>query len=171
MDDNLPIGQNQVEIHASGIDVDEIMTTIRHNIQHRQKTSHRTPINFPEFEELICPEEPADGEHSALLYFLLREMNQTHTPPLQAIPELTPSPMDKLPILGYLWNMLRRHLHGLSIFYTNKLGRQIVTHLRYPVVVLNLMTRLNQKREAELVELKQRVTDLEIQLTRLEQKG
>ncbi len=166
-----PAVDDGIEIHAPNIDINEVMGTIRRNIQQRQATDMAHPIDFPEFTEVTCPAEPSDNDHSSLLYFLLREMNRASTPVFQSTPEVAASTLDKVPLVGSMWTILRRHLHSLSIYYTNKMGQQLLMTTRYPVVVLNLMTRLNQKREAEINALQQRVVDLEAKIAKLEQKN
>lgn len=160
-----------VEIHAPDIDIDEIMRTIRHNLQHRQATGLHQAVDFPEFEEAICPEAPSNGKHNPLLYFLLRELNQTYAPRFRVEPDLRPSRLDKLPLVGFLWHGLRSQLHGLSIFYARQVAGQLIGYNRYLVTVLNLMVRYDQKRDLELDELKQRLARLETQLAQSEQKG
>lgn len=160
--------EDMVTIHAPEIDVDEIMATIRRNMQTREGTNGA--ISTLEFKDITCPEEAMDGEYAPLLHFLLQEMNKTYILKPPTAPELTPSPLDKAPLIGSIWNILRRHLHSLSIYYTNKMGRQISTHNRYPVVMLNLMTRLNQKRDAEIATLKQELAELKEKLADLEQR-
>ena len=174
--DKLPESQSltladEVEIHAPGIDVDAIMATIRRNIERRQAEGLYQAANFPEFEEVTCREEPVEEDADPLLYFLLPEMAHSQAPRFQVEPDLTPSPLDRWPIVGSLWHKLRRQLHGMSIFYTNKLGGQMIHYNRYLVTVLKLMNRQNQKQAIELNELKQRLVELETKLARLEQKG
>jgi hypothetical protein len=162
---------DDVEIHAPGVDIDEIMRTIRHNLQHRQTAGLHQAVDFPEFEEATCPEAPPNGKYNPLLYFLLRELNQTYAPRFRVELEIKPSRLDKLPLVGFLWNSLRSQLHGLSIFYARRVAGQMIGYNRYLVTVLNLMVRYDQKRDLELAELKQRLAKLETQLAQVEQEG
>jgi len=153
------------------VNIDEITVTIRRNIQQRQAANSRQATYFLEFEEATCPEEPVDGKHNPLQYFLLRELNQTFAPRFQIERNLTPSWLDKLPIIGLLWNSLRRQFHNLSFFYANQITGQMISYNRYLVTILNLMTHPEQKRNAEITQLKQQLAQLEAQLAHLEQKG
>lgn len=163
--------EDEVETRTSEIDVDAIMATIRRTIQSRWAKDLHQATYFPEFEEFTCPEEPANDEHNPLLYFLLRELNQTYAPRFQVEPELAPLRLNKLPIVGSLWNSVRGHLHRLSIFYVNKIAGKMTGYNRYVITILNLITSQDQKRETEVAELKQRLAKLEAQLACLEQEG
>jgi hypothetical protein len=160
---------DKVEIHASGIDVDAIMDTIRRNIRRRRSEGFYQITDFPEFEEVTLPEEPAGDLQSPLLYFYLRQVNQPYNQFYVEL-DLAPSRVERLPLVGSLWNTLRRHLHSLSIFYVNKIAGPIVTFNRQVVIILNLMTRQDWKRDAELAELKQRLAELEARQALLEGK-
>jgi hypothetical protein len=143
---------------------------VRRNKRNGQAEGLDQTTHFPEFEEVHYPEESLDDEQP-LLYFLLREMSQTHTLQRRIEPDFTPSRLDKLPLVSFLWNTLRRQLHGLSIFYANKVAEQMISYHQYINIVLNLMIRQDQKRNRELTKLKQHVADLEARLDRLEHKS
>ncbi|MBI1880513.1 MAG: hypothetical protein HYR94_20240 [Chloroflexi bacterium] len=164
---------NQPENHPSSqdqINIDEIMATIRRTNQQRQAAIPRRATYFMEFGEVTCPEEPADGQADPLFYFLLRELNQPFTPRFYLERRLTPSPLDKLPLLGPLWNALRRQLHNLSFYYANQIAGQMIGYNRYLVTILNLLTRYGQQRDDEIKQLRQRLAQLEAQLAYAEPK-
>jgi hypothetical protein len=156
------------ETGALNIDVDVIMATIRREMQkHREQGIYQTG-RFPELEDVTCPEEPEGDEHNPVLYFHLRQVNQPYTR-FNVELDLSPSRLDRLPVIGPLWNTLRRHLHSLSIFYVGKVVHPVITFNRHLVTILNVMVRQGQQRDAELAVLKQRLAELEVKLARLEE--
>jgi hypothetical protein len=149
-------------------DVDIIMATIRREMQKRREQGIYQTARFSEFEDVTCPEEPVGDEHNPLLYFHLRQVNQSYTR-FNVELDLSPSRLDRLPVIGLLWNTLRRHLHSLSIFYVGKVVHPMITFNRHLVTILNVVVRQGQQRDAELTELKQRLSELEAKLARLEE--
>ncbi len=172
--DELPASQpatpDEVEIHAQGSDVDDIMATIRHNVQMRRAQGLYEPSRFTEFEDVACPQEPAHGEYNPLLYFHLRQVNRSYSQ-FQLELDIRPSGLERVPVVGSLWNTLRRHLHTLSIVYVNKIAGPLIAFNRHMVTILNLLIRQDQKREAELEQLRLHIAELEARLASQEEQG
>jgi hypothetical protein len=161
---------DEVELHAPDIDVDAAMVAIRHNIQRRREEGLYQVTRFSEFEEVTCPEEPGGDAHDPLLYFHLRQVNQSYTQ-FHIDLSLNPSRLAGLPLVGSLWDTVRLHLHSLAIFYVNKLIEPMIAFNRHIVTILNILTRHSQKRDAELFELRQRVAELEARLAHIEENA
>lgn len=171
--DDQPAGRNasledEVELHAPHINADDVMAVIRANIRKRREEGLYQATRFSEFEEVTCPEEPGGDAHDPLLYFHLRQVNRSYTQ-FRIDLSLNPSRLAELPLVGSLWDTLRLHLHSLAIFYVNKLIEPMIAFNRHSVTVLNILTRHSQKRDAELTELRQRVTELEARLAHIEE--
>ena len=149
-------------------DVDVIMATIRREMRKRREQGIYQVDRFSELEDVTCPEEPEDDEHNPLLYFHLRQVNHTYKW-FNVELDLGPSRLDSLPVIGLLWNTLRRHLHSLSIFYVAKIVHPVLTFSRHVVTILNIMVRQRQQQDAEMAELKQRLSELEARLARFEE--
>lgn len=163
-----PLTTHEGEPGTLNNDVDVIMATIRREMQKRREQGIYQTGRFSEFEDVTCPEEPEGDEHNPLLYFHLRQVNQPYTR-FNVELDLSPSRLDRLPVIGLLWNSLRRHLHSLSIFYVGKVVHPMITFNRHLVTILNVVVRQGQQRDAELTELKQRLSELEARLARLEE--
>jgi hypothetical protein len=158
-----------VESKALGIDVDAVMANVRRGVQHYREDGLNQVDYLSEFDDLTCPKEPLSDKHNPLLYFHLRQVNQPFTW-LRIELDLSRSCLDAVPLAGFLWNTLRRHLHSLSIFYVAKVAQPLTVHCREVVNILNILVHQDQQREAELNELKQQVAVLEARLARLEEK-
>jgi hypothetical protein len=156
------------ETHTQNIDVDAVMEIIRREMQKRREQGKYQAQRFFEFEDVTCPEEPDSDDHNPLLYFLLSQVNQPVTR-FSVELDLNPSRLDNLPVIGLLWNTLRRHLHSLSIFYVAKVVHPMTTFNRHLATILNIVVRQGQQRDVELTKLKQRLAELEAKLARLEE--
>ncbi len=134
--------------------IDEIMAVLRQKNQ---------AIISP-FGPDLLPSELSPDDSAPLLAFLLRQISQPDN--LQGLiqPQLTPLPLDKLPLIGILWNNLRRQLHGLSVFYAQKTVGQLMEYNRRLLAILNLTMQQQQRQQRELAELKQRLVSLETPL-------
>jgi hypothetical protein len=162
--------EQETEIESSSPNIDAIMAEIRGRAQSHREGSAYQPDEFPDLEEMTCPTEPSDDQHSPLLYFHLRQVNQSFIV-FQIGLDLRPSGLDRLPVIGPVWDNLRRHLHSLSVFYVNKVAEPLISFNRHIVTILNIMTHQAQKRDAELADLKRRIAELEARLADVEEKS
>lgn len=162
--------KNSAESQSSTLDIDTLMATIRQSSQRRQVEAELQGVDLSTFkEETIC-EEALSNEYRPLLSFLLRELDESSLTRLQIAPEVRASRLDKLPLLGFLWRRLRGQLHGLSIFYANKVAGQIGGRQQRLATVLSLLAQEVEQQEAEIAALKQHLTKMEAELARLEPK-
>jgi hypothetical protein len=160
----------EVQNGAPGVDVDAIMAAIRRSSPSAGSDGVPRTARHPELEEAACPDEPAEGEHNAFLYFNLRQVNQSYLKFLVEL-DLRPSRLDRLPVVGSMWDRLRRHLHSLSIFYVNKVTEPLIALQRQVAMVLNVLVRRDHERDAELRRLAERVAELEARLAALEKRN
>jgi hypothetical protein len=120
------------------------------------------------FEPDPLPTDLAPADSGPLLAFLLRQMSQPENSQKLIQPQLLPSRLDKLPLIGTLWNNLRRQLHGLSVFYAQKTAAQQRDDNQRLLAILNLIAQEYQQQRHEIVELRQRLVGLETGLSNQE---
>jgi hypothetical protein len=168
MDDSVT---DEAGIRPPKIDVDDIMRQIRAGQLPTQATTSPQSGDFVAFEKFDHSAAHSELDNDPLIRYLLRELNRDELLQTQIRIELASSRLDKLSVIGTLWNNLRRQLHGLSIFYVRRLANQIKIRNQHLLTVLNLSLQQQQQQAVELAKLKQRVADLEIQLARGEPQG
>lgn len=100
-------------------------------------------------------------------YDELYQANQTFDR-LYVVPYLTPS---KVPLIGGLWQRVRLALHGLAVFYVNRLAEAQMRFNTHAIRVINRVveTADNNENPDKLARLEQRIQELEARLQQLEQ--
>ncbi|HQE92793.1 MAG TPA: hypothetical protein PLH19_08460 [Anaerolineae bacterium] len=150
---------NLIEIHDPEIDPAQIMEQIRERIQQRREVLGYPSQTFPTFGATSFPGEPRDEEYDSDLYYHLRHANEYYAR-LDVELLLAPSPHTRVPLLGSLWNRLRRDAHNLVLFYVNRLAQHQVTVNRHIVSVLNRMVVQIQEQQHQIRELQAEVRRL-----------
>jgi hypothetical protein len=108
---------------------------------------------------------PELGEGSSLsLYWHLRALN-THTVP-ETTAVLANSPATQIPVLGRLWQTIRREAHNLVLFYVNRSLRYTTNEQQEVTHVLNELTRLSQAQQMEIEQLKTELQSLQEDMQR-----
>ncbi len=147
-----------VKYEGGPVDIEEVMKQIR---AYLAKKRGRASADLPS-------PLPSGGTLSPDVYEELYQANQVYDK-LYVAPYLTPV---RMPLVGALWQRLRRALHQIAVFYVNRLGEaqiQLNTHI---VRVLNEVVRyLDVDPTADKVELlERRVQELEKRLATIERR-
>jgi hypothetical protein len=148
-----------MEIHDPEIDPARIMEEIRGRIQRRREELGYPRQIFPTFGAAAYPGEPGGEDYDIELYFHLRRANETyHQIGVESL--IVPSLWSSIPILGPLWDRIRREAHNLVLFYVNKLAQRQATVNRHLVSTLNRMV-------LQIQEQQRRIQAMEEELCRL----
>lgn len=150
---------NLIEIHDPEIDPAQIMEQIRERIRRRREELGYPSKVFPTFGAAAYPEEPEGEEYDPDLYYHLRQANE-HYYRLGIEPDLVPSPRSRIPLLGSLWDRVRREAHQLVLFYVNKLAQRQVTVNRHLVSTLNRMAVQIQEQQRQIQALQDELRKL-----------
>ncbi|MGB9873266.1 MAG: hypothetical protein ACPLYD_16615 [Anaerolineae bacterium] len=153
------IPDDLIEIHDPEIDPAQIMEQIRERIRRRREELGYPRQVFPTFGAAAYPGEPGGEEYDVDLYSHLRRANEVYHQ-LGVERFIAPSPRSSIPILGPLWDRIRREAHNLVLFYVNKLAQRQVTVNRHLVSTLNRMA-------VQIQEQQRRIKTLEEELRRL----
>ena len=157
------IPDDLIEIHDPEIDPAQIMEQIRERIRQRRLELGEPRQAFPTFGAAEYPGEPEGRDLDAELYHHLRRANDLYYQ-IGVQVELAPSPATRLPLVGRVWEQIRREAHNLVIFYLGKLVRQQVAVNRHLVSTLNRMAAGSQAQQAELQAVRAEIKFLRGQL-------
>lgn len=147
-------------ITDSEIDSSAIMTEIGRRITERRKTVGLPEAQFPTFEGTQLATIPDDlPSYDPNIYYNLKLISEHYPtmPTEMLITEHSPVPLP-IPMKWRSW--IRRQLHGLVLFYTNRLADHQTEMNRLTVTLLNLLTLENQRQQQELFQLRQEVAHL-----------
>jgi hypothetical protein len=146
-----------VEYDGGPVDIEVVMGQIRDYLAKKHgDTRARSPMQAPS-SRILAP-----GTYDELY-----QANQTFDK-LYVAPYLTPV---NIPVLGALWQKLRGALHGIAIFYVNRLAEAQMRFNSHAVRVLNEIVRgIDADTTLDKVEqLERQVRELEARLAALEQ--
>jgi hypothetical protein len=150
---------NLIEIRDPEIDVDEIMRVIRERIQRRRKEMGYPRKDFPTFGAAAFPGEPEAENYDEDLYYHLRKANDVYSE-LDVSLMLSSSPTTRMPVLGRLWENVRKEAHNLVLFYLGKFAGKQVTVNRHLVSTLNRMALQLQQQQVQIRNLTQEIEQL-----------
>ena len=150
---------NLIEFHDAEIDPRQIMADIRDRIQQRRAEIGYGTTRFPTFSGATFPGRPTDIPYDPDLYHHLERVNKIYFE-FETEPELLASPATRIPILGNLWGLIRRHAHTLTLFYTNRAIRQQTNVNRHMVSALNLLTVAWQEQQRTILALQEEIESL-----------
>lgn len=145
-----------IEIHDPEINPAQIIEEIRERIRRRREELGYPQKVFPVFGAAAYPGEPEGEDYDADLYYHLRQANELYYQIGVEI-SLAPSPITRLPILGWLWQRVRREAHNLVLFYLARLVQRQVAVNRHLVSTLNRMVVQLQEQQRELRSLREEV--------------
>lgn len=148
-----------IEIHDPEIDPAQIMEQIRERIQHRREELGYPRKVFPTFGAAAYPGEPEGEKYDPDLYHHLRQANE-HYSQLGVDLLLVPSPRSRIPLIGPLWDRIRREAHYLVLFYVNKLAQRQVMVNRHLVSTLNRMVVQIQEQQRQIQALQDELRKL-----------
>lgn len=157
------IPHDLVEIQDPEIDPDWLMEQIRERIRRRREERGYERKSFPSYGAAAYPGEPEGEDYDADLYYHLKRANRLYVD-LGVDLTLAPSPMTRLPIVGRIWERVRREAHHLVLFYVGKLAQRQVTVNRHLVSTLNRLV-------VQLQEQQRLIRALEADLERLRLQG
>lgn len=159
--DSHNISDTLIEIHDPDIDPSDIMAQIRARIKQRREELGYDNRTFPEFEIATYPEEPDDVPVDKNLYHHLRIANETYTT-VETTAILVPSTATRFPVLGPMWQLIRRQMHNLVLFYVNRtlthqtgINRHVLSVLNHLVIQVQDQQRTIIALQAEVEALRQ----------------
>lgn len=150
--------QPWLELDDSHLSSAQLMAEIEERVARREAAYGRFQPHYPTFGHVSPMPAPPNAQFAPNLYHHLHALNHLDAPP--TLPELAASPATRVPILGRLWGLLRRHGHNLVLFYVNRnaaYNSQVNAHL---VNTLNELTRLTQEQQQEMDRLRAEITTL-----------
>ena len=152
--------QPWLELYDAEITADQLTRLINKRIQQRRAERGEVKRTFPTFGFIaVMPHPPAAGDYPATLYHHLRQLNELET--AETAPILVDSPSTRLPLLGPLWQLIRRAAHELVLFYVNRhITHTTISH-NHLVNILNEQTRLLQQQQTEIEKLQREVEELQ----------
>ncbi|RME35161.1 MAG: hypothetical protein D6793_07665 [Thermoflexia bacterium] len=148
-----------IEIRDPEIDPSQIMEQIRARIQRRREELGYPRMVFPTFGVAAYPGEPEGEEYDADLYYHLRQANK-HYHQLGVEMLIVPSHRSRIPLLGPLWDRIRREAHNLVLFYVNKLAQRQLVVNRHLVSTLNRMAVQLQEQQRQIRTLQEELRKL-----------
>ena len=148
-----------IEIHDPEIDPVQIMEQIRARIQRRREELGYPRVVFPTFGAAAYPGEPEGEDYDVDLYYHLRQANQQYHQLMVEI-VLAPSPRSRIPLIGALWDRIRREAHYLVLFYVNRLAQHQLTVNRHLVSTLNRMAVQLQEQQRQIRALQEELRKL-----------
>ena len=163
MKEKANISDDFIEIYDPEIDLSRIIEEIQERIRRRRKElGYPRPI-FPVFGAASYPGEPKDDDYDIELYFHLRRANEIYHQ-IDVEPLIIPSIRSSIPILGPLWERIRREAHNLVLFYVNKLAQRQTRVNRHMVSTLNRLI-------IQIQEQQRRIRVLEEELRKLRESS
>jgi len=135
----------------------ELVAEVERRVQQRQQKLGQIHPQFPAFG--ILPPIPEIKLNNPDLEHNLRQVNQMDPPPMTLV--LAASPATRIPLLGNLWQLVRRQFHELILFYVNRAAShetKVDTHI---ISTLNELTRVIQVQQEEIERLQEEVRALE----------
>ena len=158
-ENGMNVPEDLIEIRDPDIDAQKIMAEIRDRIDRRRKELGYERRSFPSYGKAILPDQPEDIPYDANLYHHLQLANMMYTE-IQTYPVLVRSPASRIPIMGQLWQLIRREAHNLILFYVNRAVSHEVDIHRHMISVDNLLTTEIQEQQRAILELKEEVDRL-----------
>ncbi len=142
-----------LEIHDEDVTAVALQAEIEARLQARQAAGDTPPRAFPVFGYAAPLPQPPPGVHDfTTLHHHLRQLDQMPAP--ETGPLLAESPALRTPLLGRLWRQIRGQAHQLVLFYVNRLAAQETAVNNHTRSALNELTRLTQRQQAEIDELR-----------------
>lgn len=154
-----PVPDDLLEIRGEDIDQQEVMTRVADRVTERRSDIGFSQVRFPSYAGVPYPGTPDQVNYDPDLYHHLRLANKNYLE-VETDPVLETSPATRIPVIGYLWRLVRLHAHNLVLFYVNRAVRHEVNVNRYIISVLNSLAIANQDQREVITALKAEVDDL-----------
>jgi hypothetical protein len=164
-DESGEIPEDFLVVHGKDIDGEQLSARVVDQVMKRRAKAGFIPQRFPSYDGVPYPDPPEDGKYDPDLYHHLRLANKSYLE-VKTEPELLPSPVTRIPIIGQLWSSVRGHAHALVLFYVNRAVRHEVGVNRYIISVLNSFAIANQDQQKIISKLESEIEELRKQLDR-----
>ena len=112
---------------------------------------------FPIFG-ILSPPPQVTLDNQALAHHL-RQLNELA--PVPTAPLLVASPATRVPLLGSLWQLVRKQFHELILFYVNRAASHETQVDNYLINTLNELTRIIQSQQEEIERLQDEIRVLQ----------
>ena len=156
---NTSDGQPWIELHDSQISSAELVCEVAARAQRRRVDQGTVKIDLPAFgASTRAPDEGATREDVIRLHYYLRQLEQLPAPETQ--PELAASSATRVPLLGRLWQLIRREAHNLVLFYVNRTVAHNTVTNRHVFSALNEAAALIEEQQAEIERLREELAQL-----------
>ncbi|MFQ5611937.1 MAG: hypothetical protein ACE5H9_07360 [Anaerolineae bacterium] len=166
--DHEPPLEEIIDIRDPAIDVEAVMARIRAGIRRRRQQAEADGVDLKSFAAgLDVAQAPSLGHET---FYNLHRLSASYNK-INVGMELTAS---TLPVVGPLWQKVRRSSHQLVLFYVNKVAGKQVVFNKYVVQALTALVKNlaeeNGRMKAELEGLQARIAALEAALERRERE-
>ncbi len=135
----------------------ELVAEVERRVKHRQQMLGRIQPQFPTFG--ILSPVPKINLNNPTLEHNLRLLNHMDPPP--TTPVLAASPATQIPLLGDLWQLVRKQFHELVLFYVNRAASHQLKVDNQTISTLNELTRVVQAQQVEIELLQDEIQTLE----------
>ena len=135
----------------------ELEAEVERQVQQRRKTLGQVRPQFPTFG--VLSPAPEFKLNNPTLEHHLRQANQMS--PLPTTPVLATSPATRIPLLGNLWQLVRRQFHELILFYVNRAASHEIMVDNHIISTLNELTRVIQAQQEEIERLRDEIQAFE----------
>lgn len=135
----------------------ELEAEVERRVQQRRHTVGQIRPQFPNFG--ILSPIPEIRLNNPALEHHLRQVNQMDPPPMA--PVLAASPATRIPLIGDLWQLVRKQFHELVLFYVNRAASHQTKVDNHIISTLNELTRVIQTQQEEIDRLQGEIQVLE----------
>jgi len=141
-----------LEISDPELDPATLTAEIEQRITNRRAEKGLPISQFPTFDPVLCPQKPVDIAYEPNLYHHLQLVNRIYHQ-FETEPLMVAAPTTRIPVLSYVWGLIRHHAHALVLFYVNRTVRHQTIVNRNLVNVLNLLTTANEEQQRQIIAL------------------
>jgi len=135
----------------------ELEAEVEQQVRQRREELGQIRPKFPTFG-IVSPAPEVKLNNPALEYHL-RQLNQMD--PAPTTPLLAVSPATRIPLLGNLWQFIRRQFHEAILFYVNRAVSYETKVDNHMISTLNELTRIVQTQQDEIERLQEELRALE----------
>ncbi|MCP5099473.1 MAG: hypothetical protein GY943_28290 [Chloroflexi bacterium] len=145
---------------ANEQDTHPIFERIEQQIARHRAQKQDVQNALPVYPDTVYPGKPIDITYDVELYQLMAEVT-AHYPTFAHELNITPSILDRVPLIGHLWQSLRRQLHSISLFYTNRALTHQVQVNHSLVQAVGRLTATSQRQQRMISKLQTSLTELQ----------
>jgi hypothetical protein len=148
---------NWLKINDSELSPIELQTEVKRRLQQRRQALGEIHQQFSDFGVLSA--EPEITLNNAALAYHIHMANTMEPPPANLV--LAPSPATRTPLLGKLWQSVRKQFHELVLFYVNRVVSHETRLDNHIISSLNELIRIVQEQQSEIERLHEQIRALE----------